>query len=214
VTAAFAALMLLVPSLHFVTMWVMILGTFAALYALATRDRSATLSFAIVVAASLALMLEARSAGIVAILGDQTPGVLRWYVFQTPSATVAFGGYLVALGLVRPGRLSATLYEAPMAVLGAVLFLGGWPLAAPFLGAAIVLGKALGLLLLAHSIRARSQVGVWLSGSGFALGLAGFAVDLDALFPEWSTLAVGFAGAFLARGLLPRLRRSEAPVPV
>jgi hypothetical protein len=211
--AGFSALMLYVPSLQWVTMWVLVLGTFAALYALAARDRAATLSFGIAVGAALALILESRSAGLVDILAAQTPGTLRWYVVQTPSATLAFGGYLVALSLIREDRLSATLYETPMAVLGAVLFLGGWPLAEPVVGVGVLLGKALLLLLLSRSVGADARVGIWLSALAFALGLVGFFVDLDALFPEWSTLAVGFAFAFLVRGLVPRLRRSEAPVP-
>jgi hypothetical protein len=211
--ALFSSLMIFVPSLHWVTMWVLVLGTFAALYALATRSRAATLSFAIAVGAALSLMLEARSAGLAEILEAQTPGILRWYVFQTPSATLAFGGYLVALSLVREDRLSATLYETPMAVLGAVLFLGGGPLAEPALGTAVLLGKALLLLLLSRLIGAHARVGAWLSALAFALGLVGFGVDLDALFPEWSTLAVGFALSFVLRGLVPRFRRSEAPVP-
>ena len=184
-TGAFSGLMLFVPSLQWVTMWVLVLGTFAALYALATRDRAATLSFAIAIGAALALMLESRSAGIVDILSAQTPDALRWYAFQTPSATLAFGGYLVGLSLVRGERLSATLYEAPMAVLGAVLFLGGWPVGAPVVGAAIVCAKALLLLFLGHSIGARATVGLWLSALGFALGVVGFAVGLDELFPQW-----------------------------
>jgi hypothetical protein len=213
VAAVFSALMLFVPSLQWVTLWVLILGTFAALYALATRDRTATSSFAIAVGAALALMLESRSADIVELVAAQTPDVMRWYVFQTPSATLAFGGALVALSLIDRGRLSASLYQAPMAVLVAVLFLGGWPLAEPVVGAAAVFGKAVLLLALAHAITARVSVGVWLSAVAFALGLAGFVVDLDALFPEWSTLAIGFASAFVVRGLFPRLRRSGAPVP-
>jgi len=211
--AAFSAFMLFVPSLHWVTMWVLVLGTFAALYALATRDPKATSSFAIAVGAALALMLEVRSADIADILGAQAPGLLRWYVFQTPSATLAFGGYLVALSLIGERRLSAILYEAPMSVLGAVLFLGGWPLSVTFAGVGIVLGKALVFAFVARSIRVRPEVGAWLSGLGFALGLAGFAVDLDALFPEWSSLAVGLTGAFVVRGLFRPLRRSGVPIP-
>ena len=213
-TFAFAVLVLFVPSLQWVTMWVLVLGTFAALHTLATRDRTATVSFALAVAAALALILESRSAGIGEILGAQAPGAIHWYVFQTPATTMAFGSYLVALGLIDEGRLSARLYEAPMAVLGAVLFLGGWPGDAPLVGLAVVPGKALLLLLLAHSFRAPVQAGLWLVALGFALGLAGFAIDLDALFPEWSSLALGFLGAFFVRGLVPPLRRAQTPVPV
>jgi NADH:ubiquinone oxidoreductase subunit H len=191
-----------------------VLGTFAALFALATRDRVATSSFAFAVGATLTVMLLARTASISEILAAQGPEALRWFIFQSPASLLAFGAYLHALGAIasRP-RLSASLYAAPVAVLGAALFLGGWPLAGTALGIAVLGAKAVALLVAAHSFETSPKVAAALGGCGLGLGLVGLFVDLGALFPQWSALAVGVVCALGARALAPPLRRESAPVP-
>jgi hypothetical protein len=49
---------------------------------------------------------------------------------------------------------------------------------------------------------------------GLGLALAGILVDLDALFPPWSALAVGCVCAVGVRALVPPLRRESAPAMV
>jgi hypothetical protein len=46
------------------------------------------------------------------------------------------------------------------------------------------------------------------------LALASLVVDLGAVSPEWSALAIGAACALGARVVVPRFRLPEAPVPV
>ena len=195
-------------------MWILALGTFAALFALATRERAGTTSFALAVGATLTVMLVAGTASVIEIVGAQGPEMLRWYVFQSPASSLAFVAYLVALGAVcaRP-RLSASLYAAPAAVLGAALFLGGWPLSSSLIGIAVLAGKAALLLLAAHAVEMPAKVAAAVCLAGLALGVLGLSVDLGALFPQWSALAVGVFCALGARAVAPPLRRTSAPVP-
>jgi hypothetical protein len=212
--AAFSALMFCMPVLHWTSMWILTLGTFAALFALATRERAGTTSFALAVGSTLTVMLVAGTASVIEIVGAQGPEVLRWYVFQSPASSLAFVAYLAALGAVcaRP-RLSASLYAAPAAVLGAALFLGGWPLSSSLIGIAVLAGKAASLLLAAHAVEMPAKVSAALCVAGLALGVLGLSVDLGALFPQWSALAVGVFCALGARAIAPPLRRTSAPVP-
>ena len=212
--AGFSALMLLVSSLHWMTMWILVLGTFAALFALVTRERTATIAFAVMLGAALSVMLLATSASIPVIVGAQGPGILRWYLFQSPVSFLAFGAYLCATtAIARSSGLCASLYVSAAAVLGAVLFLGGWPLGAPLLGSAILAGKAILILLAARTLDPRSELGVVLCGSAVALALVDWTVDLGALFPEWSALAMGLLIALSTRALVPPLRKPSSPVP-
>lgn len=209
-----SALILFVPSLQWITMWILVLGTFAALFALATRERAATVSFALAVGAALTVMLLTASASVAEILSAQSPGVMRWYVFQSPAAFLAFGAYLSATSAIASSpRLSASLYVAPVAVLGSVLFLGGWPLGAPLAGAAVVFGKALLILLAARALEARSDIGAFLCAGGLCLAFIGMGVDLGELFPQWSALAIGLFSGLAVRALVPPLRRPASPVP-
>ena len=209
-----SALILFVPSLQWITMWILVLGTFAALFALATRQRAATVSFALAVGAALTVMLLTASASVAEILAAQSPGIMRWYVFQSPAAFLAFGAYLYATSAIASSpRLSASLYVAPVAVLGSVLFLGGWPLGAPLAGAAVVFGKALLILLAARALEARSDIGAFLCAGGLCLAFIGMGVDLGELFPQWSALAIGLFSGLAVRALVPPLRRPASPVP-
>jgi hypothetical protein len=210
----FAALML-APSLQWTTMWILTLGTFAAVVSLATRDRVGASSVAFAIGATLVIMLLARTASVPEIIAAQEPTVSRWYVFQTPASFLAFGPYLLALGSVAAHpRPSASLYVAPASVLGAVLFLGGWPLTDSVMGALILGLKALVLLASAHAIEMSTRVGVAILATGMGLALASLVVDLGAVSPEWSALAIGAACALGARVVVPRFRLPEAPVPV
>jgi hypothetical protein len=212
---AFAALLLFVSALQWTTMWILGLGTFAALFTLATRHRAGASSFAFAVVATLTIMLLARTAGIAPIIAAQSPPVLRWYLFQSPASSLAFAAYLYALGTVssRPD-LSASLYSASAAVLGAALFLGGWPLVGSVAGVAVLVGKAAGIMVAARAVDMSPRTAVTFSALGLGLALLGFLVDLGALFPQWSALAVGCACALAVRALVPPLRRESAPAIV
>lgn len=211
----FAALLLFVSALQWTTMWILGLGTFAALFTLATRQRAGASSFAFAVLGTLTVMLLARTASISAIIAAQSPAVLRWYLFQSPASFFAFAAYLYALGAVssRP-NLSASLYSAAAAVLGAVLFLGGWPLADSLAGIAALVGKAAGLMFAARAVDIGPKTAATCSGLGLGLALLGFVVDLGALFPQWSALAVGCVCTLAVRALVPPLRRESAPALV
>mgnify|MGYP001827536970 CR=1 FL=1 len=212
---AFAALLIFGSSLQWTTMWILGLGTFAALFTLATRHRSGATSFAIAVVSTLTVMLLARTASIPEIIGAQGPAVLRWYVFQSPASFFAFAAYLYALGAVsiRP-NLSASLYVAGAAVLGAVLFLGGWPLADRGAALAALVGKTAALMLAARAVEISARTAAVLASLGFALAVLGIAVDLGALFPQWSAMAVGVICALAVRAFVPALRRESAPLAV
>jgi len=211
----FAALLLCVSALQWTTMWILGLGTFAALFTLATRHRAGAFSFAFAVIAALTVMLLAKTASISAIVAAQSPPVLRWYIFQSPASLLAFGAYLYALGAVSSRTaLSASLYSAAAAVFGTALFLGGWPLADSVVGVAVLVAKAAALLLAAQVFDMSRKVAASCAGLGLGLALAGLLVDLGALFPQWSALAVGCVCAVAVRALVPPLRRESAPAIV
>ena len=208
----FAVLLLFVSALHWTTMWILGLGTCAALFTLATRARVGATSFAFAVIATLTIMLLARTASISAIIGAQGPAVLSWYLFQSPASFLAFAAYVYALGSVsiRP-NLSASLYSAVAAVLGAVLFLGGWPLLGSASGIAVLVGKAAGLMMAARAVEMSPKTAAGCAGLGLGLAILGFVVDLGALFPQWSALAVGCVCTLAVRAMVPQLRRESFP---
>ena len=211
----FAALLFCVPALQWTTMWILGLGTFAALFTLATRQRAGAFSFAFAVAAALTVMLLTRTASISVIIAAQSPPVLRWYVFQSPASFLAFGAYLYALGILSSrAALSASFYAAAAAVFGAALFLGGWPLAGSVVGIAVFVGKAAALLFAAQVFDMNQKAAATCAGLGLGLAQAGRIVDLGALFPQWSALAVGCACAIVVRALVPPLRRESPPALV
>jgi len=210
----FAALLLFVSALQWTTMWILGLGTFAALFTLATRHRDGASSFAFAVIATLTVMLLARTASISLIMAAQSPSVLRWYLFQSPASFFAFAAYLHALGAVgaRP-NFSALLYSAAAAVLGAALFLGGWPLGGgPVAGIVALSVKSAGLVIAARAVQMSPRITAACSGLGIGLALLGFVVDLGSLFPQWGALSIGAVCTLAARALVPPLRREAAPV--
>jgi len=211
----FAALLLFVEALQWTTMWILGLGTFAALVTLAARHRAGASSFAFAVIATLTVMLLAGTASISSIVAAQSPPVLRWYLFQSPASFFAFGAYLHGLGaLSSRAPLSSSLYSAAAAVLGAALFLGGWPLAGSVAGAAVLVGKAAAVMLAAQVFDMSRRTAVTCSVLGLGLAGAGLFVDPTALFPQWSALAVGCVCAVGVRALVPPLRRESAPAMV
>jgi hypothetical protein len=209
----FAALLLFVSALQWTTMWILGLGTCAALFTLATRDRAGASSFAFAVIATLTVMLLGRTASISLLMAAQSPSVLRWYLFQSPASFFAFAAYLCALGAVgtRP-NFSASLYSATAAVFGAALFLGGWTSAGSVAGIAALVGKAAGLLIAARAVQMSPKTAAACSGLGLGLAFLGFVVDLGSLFPQWSALSVGAVCALAVRALVPPLRCEAAPV--
>ncbi len=207
----FAALLLCVSALQWTTMWILGLGTFASLFTLTTRHRAGAFSFVFAVAAALTVMLLARTASISAIVAAQSPPVLRWYIFQSPASFLAFVAYLYALATMSSrAALSASLYAAAAAVFGAVLFLGGWPLAVSVVGIAVLVGKAATLLLVAQVFDMSRKAAASCAALGLGLALVGLLVDIGTLFPEWSALAVGCVCAVATRALVPPLRRESA----
>ena len=211
----FAALLLLVSAFQWTTMWILGLGTLAALFTLATRNRAGTSSFAFAVIATLTVMLLARTASIPAIIAAQSPPVLHWYLFQSPASFLAFAAYLHALGAVGSrADFSASLYSAAAAVLGAALFLGGWPLAGSVAGLAALVGKAASLIVATRAVEMSPKTAASCAGLGLGLALLGFFVDSAALFPHWSALAVGCVCTLAVRALVPSLRTESAPAMV
>jgi len=211
----FATLLLCVPALQWTTMWILGLGTFAALVTLASRYGAGASSFAFAVITTLTVMLLTRTASISAIVAAQSPLVLRWYLFQSPASFLAFGAYLYALGAVSSrAPFSSSLYSAAAAVLGAALFLGGWPLTGSVAGVAVLVGKAAAIMFAAQAFEMSRTSAIMCSGLGLGLAAAGLFVELDALFPQWSALAVGCVCAVAVRALVPPLRRESAPAIV
>jgi hypothetical protein len=211
----FATILLCVAAVQWTTMWILGLGTFAALVTLASGHRAGATSFAFAVIATLTVMLLARTASISTIVAAQSPPVLRWYLFQSPASLLAFGAYLYGLGAVSSrAPLSSSLYSAAAAVLGAALFLGGWPLADSVVGVAALVGKAAAIMLAAQVFDMSRKAATTCSALGLGLAAVGLLVDLDALFPQWSALAVGCVCAVAARALVPPLRRESAPAMV
>jgi len=191
-------------------MWILGLGTFAALFALVGRDRAGAISFAFAVVATLTVVLLARSASIAAIVAAQSSSVLHWYIFRSPASLLAFGVYLHALGDVtsRPS-MSGSPYCAAAAVLGAVLFLGGSPLVASIAGIAVLFAKAAVITIAASVFQMIPRVVVTCSGLGLGLAMLGLFFDLGDLFPQWSILSIGCVSAIAVRALLPPLRRES-----
>jgi len=208
----FAALLFCVPALQWTSMWILGLGTCAALFTLAARDRAGTSSFAFALIAALTVMVLARTASISAIVAAQSPSILHWYLFQSPASFLAFGAYLYALGTVASRSLRyAALYCAAAAVLGAALFLGAWPAAGSVVGVAVLVGKAVAILVVAQAFEMSPKAAVTCAVLGLGLALIGLVVDLGALFPQWSALAAGCVCAVAARLVVPPLRREAAP---
>lgn len=211
----FGALLFCVSALQWVTMWILVLGTFAALFTLAARHRAGASSFAFAVVSALSVMLVARTASISEIVAAQSPPALRWYLFQSPASFLACAVFVHALGSVSSqSRLSASLYAAAAAVLGAALFLGGWPLSGAVVGIAALCIKALAVIGAAGAFEMTPKAAVMVTAVGLGLALLGLFIDLGTLFPQWSAVAVGWACALGARALIPPLRRAAAPAPV
>jgi hypothetical protein len=206
----FAALLLWVAALQWTSMWILGLGTFAALFTLGGRHRDGALSFAFVVGATLTVMLLARSASISAIVAAQSPSVLHWYLFQSPASLLAFSVYLHGLGIVSSRTsISASPYCAAAAVLGAVLFLGGSPLVVSVAAIASLVGKAAVIMIAARVFEMSPRAAVTCSGLGLGLALLGLFFDLGDLFPQWSALSIGCVAAIAVRALLPPLHRES-----
>ncbi len=212
---AFGALLFCVSAMQWVTMWILVLGTFAALFTLATRHPAGASSFAFTVVSTLVVMLVAKTASISEIVGAQSPATLRWYLFQSPATFLAAAVFVHALGSASAQpRVSASLYSAAAAVLGAALFLGGWPLSGSVAGIAVLCVKALAVIGMAGLFEMSPRAAVMVTGVGLGLALLGLFIDLGTLFPQWSAIAVGWSSALGTRALIPPLRRASAPAPV
>jgi hypothetical protein len=202
------------PAAQVVPIWIGMLGLFAALASFTSRQRIVTASLAAAVLSTLTIMLLAKTADVAVLAAAQGRTMLDWYAFRTPASTLAFGGYLLATGwLTEQRRISASLYTATAAVLGAALFLGGWGTDEAIRGVSFLVLKASVLFIVAWLVRMNRPVALVLSGLG--LGLAAFQAMLgtDALQPFWGPLAVGCAGAMIARALIPSWpKRSSAVV--
>ena len=210
-----ATVLLSVSALQWTSIWILALGTFAALFTLANRQRAGALSFAFSVVATLTVMLLARSASMSAIIAAQGPWTLRWYLFQTPASFLAFGAYLHALGMISPrASLTASLYSSAAAVLGAILFLGGWPLVGSVAGIAVLVAKSGAIMLASLGFSMNPKTASACAALALGLAALGLIVDFGALFPHWSALAAGSVCAIVLRALAPPLRRESAPALV
>ena len=74
----------------------------------------------------------------------------------------------------------------------------------------ILVGKAAALLLVAQVFDMSRKAAATCAGLGLGLALVGLLVDIAALFPQWSALAVGCVCAVATRALVPPLRRESA----
>jgi len=192
-------------------MWILGLGTFAALCTLAGRHRVGAISFALAVVAMLTVMLLARSASIPAIVATQSSPVVGWYLFRAPASFLAFCAYLHALGAVSSrASVAASAYCAAAAVLGAVLFLGGSPMVGSLAVISSLVGKAALILVAATVFEMSTRAAVTCSGLGLGLALLGLFVGPGDLFPQWSALSLGCVSAVAVRVLVPPLRRESA----
>lgn len=210
-----ATVLLNVSAFQWTSVWILALGTFAALFTLANRQRSGALSFAFSVVATLTVMLLARSASMSAIIAEQGPWTLRWYLLQTPASFLAFGAYLHAVGMVSPrASLTASLYSSAAAVLGAILFLGGWPIAGSVAGIAVLAAKSAAIMLASLGFSMNPKSASACAALGLGLATLGLFVNLGAFFPDWSALAAGLVCAIALRALAPPLRRESAPALV
>lgn len=211
----FATVLISVGALQWTSIWILALGTFAALFAMANRERSVALSFTYSVVATLTVMLLARSASMSAIIAAQGPWALHWYLFQSPASFLAFGAYLHALGMVGSrASLTGSLYSSAASVLGAILFLGGWPLAGSVAGIAVLVAKSAAIMLASLGISMNPRTASACASLGLGLAALGLLVDLGPLFPHWSALALGSVCAVGLRALVPPLRRESAPALV
>jgi hypothetical protein len=208
----FVALSFWVSAMQWATLWILILGAIAALFTLASGDRTGVWSFVLLVGAAVTVMLLARTASLSGIIAAQAPPFLGWYVFQSPASSLVLAAYLHALGTMsaRP-RFFASLYSAAGAVLGATLFLGGWPSAGAAAGVAVFAGKAVVIMVAAHAFRVSAKAAMTWCGLGFALAVLGLFVDLTPLFPQWSALAAGSVCALGVQAAIPPLRQESAP---
>ncbi len=211
---ASAVLLATVSSLQWTTMWILVLGVFAALYTLAARVRQGVWSFAFAVVSTITVMLLARTADLDEIVRAQSSSALHWFVFRSPASCLAFAAYLHGLGLVSARRrLSASLYAAAAALVGAVLFFGGAPVESTPWAVVILTAKSAALLLASRFFVLPVRTAVWCAAAGMALAMLGLVVSLEPLFPAWSTLAVGCVTAMAVRAFAPPLRKASAPVP-
>jgi hypothetical protein len=208
----FAALLFCISALQWATMGILILGALAALFTLASGDRSGVRSFVLVVGATLTVMLLGRTASMSGLIGNQASPFLRWYIFQSPASSLALAAYLHGIGIMsaRP-RLFASLYCAVTTVLGATLFLGGWPSAGTAAGIAFLAAKAMAIMVAAHAFQISFKVATTCCGLGLGLAFLGLFVDLSPLFPQWSALAVGCVCALVVQAAIPPLRQESAP---
>jgi hypothetical protein len=207
-----AAALVCAPALHWATLWIFALGTFAALSTLVSKHSFEAFSFALVVAGTLTIMLLAKTASVSSIVAAQSPSVLRWYLAQTPASSLAFVAYLHALSVVstRPG-LATSFYLAIAAVFGATLFAGGWPVDGALEGTAVLVGKGVAVLVAARLLDMTTKTASVCAASGLGLALASLVVESGGLFPHWSALALGAGCAVLARAVVPPLRREASP---
>ena len=150
-----------------------------------------------------------------AIIAEQGPWTLRWYLLQTPASFLAFGAYLHAVGMVSPrASLTASLYSSAAAVLGAILFLGGWPIAGSVAGIAVLAAKSAAIMLASLGFSMNPKSASACAALGLGLATLGLFVNLGAFFPDWSALAAGLVCAIALRALAPPLRRESAPALV
>ncbi len=208
----FVAALFRTTALQWTTVWIALLGLLAALLSLNARDRSVITSFALAVLSILTVMVLARTASIEFIVAAQAGTVRDWYAFRTPASTLAFGSYLYALHLLADrNRLSASLFAAAAAVLGAALFLGGWETGEPMAGILRLVVKAGAVLVVARLLQMRREVAIAILCLGLSLALLAAWAGFDALPPYWSPLALGSLGILVVRAIIPALRRPSAP---
>jgi hypothetical protein len=207
--------LVLLPALQWATAWILLLGTAAALNVLLTRDARAATNLALVLGATLTVMLLLGTASIQEINAAQRAGALHVLALQSPASSMACLSFIAALGgMGGSARVSAAMLLAPAAVLGAVLFLGGWPIAMPAIAIGIVVLKATSLVAASCVFHIPRTTALCLCGAGLALAAAEKLLPLHQTFPEWGAFALGFFVALLVLALVPPLRRAREPMAV
>ena len=200
-----------IPFMQWTPLWIAGLAVLATGAAYVGLARRAAAGFTYGLVAIAIATWVARGSNLADIVESQGPLPIAWSAFRVPAATAALVLYLHGLGKVSDGsRPIMAIYGTAGAILGAVLFLGGWASVPPF-GPVFLAIKGWVVLMLSRALRIEEQPAR--AVALFALGLAAFTDRLDGIgiAPLWGWLVVGFLVGLSLDAILPA--RTSEPVP-